>query len=248
MLNARPFVLLMILLLLLSALGRPSEAWEYGAHLLITADAIGKLPEPLRAKLQGELAAVWPPAVLEPDSTHAESGYKLHLSALRGTPPDGGDADRELERFARKAEAMIASDESLRGIVFGLGQAARVIQDLNVPLHTVWGETAEQHATYESHAYFHDWPGDRHGYRGFHLIQSYKCFAVATARRSHASVDRALWTKPPRRLIEEMWDSAVNDTINLWLSIFYRALGPEKSHERHGISPPLGEIGRESDC
>jgi hypothetical protein len=236
-------VLAIVLTLSLNALGRPTDAWELGVHQLIAGDAVRTLPEPLRSKLQGEIASAWASGVEEP-----RKDYRLYLGALRGMPPDGGGADVVLQHLARKVEAMITSDEPLRDIAHALGQVARVIQDLNVPLHTVWGETLEQHWAYENQAYFHDWPGPGQGYRGFRLVESYKCFAFETARRSHASVSFALWAKVPRRVIEETWDHSVNDTANLWLSVFYRALGPEKSRELSGIPGPLGEIGRSSSC
>jgi hypothetical protein len=205
------------------------------------------LPERLRSKFQGELAPVWAVGVVEPDVNRVEN-HKIHLSALRGAPPDSGGAHFALDRFARKAEAMIKAGEPLRDIAFVLGQAAHFIQDVNVPLHTIWGETYDQHWAYESQAFFHDWPAERHGYRGFRLVKSYKCFAFETARRSHDSVGLALSDNPPRSLIEDTWDHAVNDTVNLWLSIFYRALGPEKSSELYGIPAPLGEIGKGWFC
>jgi hypothetical protein len=238
--------LLMALVVLLSWSGRPVHAWEGSANQAIAADAVRMLPEPLRAHLQGVLAPVLATGLLEPTYKRVDS-HDLHLSAIRGTAPDGGGAHLALERFALKAEAMLKTDEPFREIVFVLGQAAHFIHDMNNPLHTAWGETDEEHSAYESEAYFRDWPGARHGYRGFHLVKSYRCFAFESARRSHAWAGRALWTRS-RQIIEDTWDHAVNDTINLWLSIVYRALGPDRSRERYGIPAPLGEIGREGSC
>ena len=45
-------------------------------------------------------------------------------------------------------------------------------------------------------------------------------------------------------MIEKTWNDAVNDTANLWLSIFYRALGAGKALELYGIPVPAGEAGK----
>ena len=242
--SRRRVVIAIVPSLVLNVLVHSGHAWEEGAHTLITSDAVRMLPDPLRAKLQGELASVWTAGVIE----SAEGYDRLYLGALRGTAPDGAGADAALERFARRAEGMLTAGESLRDVVFVLGKAARIIQDLNVPLHTVWGETVEEHGAYERRAYFHDWPDRGQGYRGFHLVESYECFAFETARRSYGLVSFALWHTPPRRVIKETWDHAVNDTINLWLSIFYRSLGAEKSRDLYAIPSPLEEIGHASSC
>jgi hypothetical protein len=49
-------------------------------------------------------------------------------------------------------------------------------------------------------------------------------------------------------VIEKTWDDAVNDTANLWLSIFYRALGLAKALELYGIPAPKGELGKGWFC
>jgi hypothetical protein len=37
-----------------------------------------------------------------------------------------------------------------------------------------------------------------------------------------------------KRVTEIAWDHAVNDTANLWQSVFWHALGPEQARERIG--------------
>ena len=56
-------------------------------------------------------------------------------------------------------------------------------------------------------------------------------------------MDQALNDPPPAQVIETTWRDAINDVANLWLSIFYRALGAEKALEVYGIPEPVGEIG-----
>jgi hypothetical protein len=49
-------------------------------------------------------------------------------------------------------------------------------------------------------------------------------------------------------VIEKTWDDAVNDTAKLWLSIFYRALRPEKCLQLYGIPAPKEEVGKGWFC
>jgi len=44
-----------------------------------------------------------------------------------------------------------------------------------------------------------------------------------------------------RRVTELAWDQAVNDTANLWQSVFWNALGPERAWQLSGISAPVRE-------
>ena len=76
-----------------------------------------------------------------------------------------------------------------------------------------------------------------------------RCFFRATPfLPGHKYYAQALLNPPPREVIEETWDDAVNDTANLWLSIFTRALGPEKSLRLYGIPAPKGEVGKGWFC
>ena len=45
-----------------------------------------------------------------------------------------------------KAEEMIKRDEDKQKIAFVLGQAVHFIEDINLPLHAVSGETKDQHS------------------------------------------------------------------------------------------------------
>ena len=102
----------------------------------------------------------------------------------------------------------------------------------------------EQHRAYEGVAFFPSWLCDRYGYRGFRLVKDYRCFAYVAAERSHKYYTQALQTPPPREVTEKTWDDAVNDTASLWMSIFCRALGPEKSLRLYGIPAPKEEVGK----
>lgn len=224
-----------------------TDAWELGGHSAITQQAVNVLPKPLKQELEAHLNKLIT-GVLEPDRNRVES-HKTYVYAIRGRTAQGsGGAHFALDRFGKQAEEMIKAGESMGNVAFVLGQAAHFIQDLNVPLHTITGETDAEHKSYERQAFFTEWPGPGHGYRGFFLVKKYQCFAFETAKRSNRYVDAALSTNPPRDVIETTWDDAVNDTANLWQSIFYRALGADKSQELYGIPAPKGEVGKGWFC
>ena len=226
-----------------------ATAWWPESHKAIGRNALEILPEGLKKAFESDpeipSALLW--GMVEPDYNRVEE-HRIYLKAIRRTAPGTGGVHTALEKYAQKAEEMIRAGEPMVQIAFVLGQAAHFIQDANVPLHTIYGDTKEQHRAYEEAAYVWDWPGDRYGYKGFYLVNNYKCLAYEAAKRSHPHYEKALKNPPPREVIEITWNSAVNDTASLWLSIFYRALGPEKALELYGIPAPGGEVGKGWYC
>jgi len=226
-----------------------ATAWWPESHKAIGRNALGVLPEGLKKVLEAnpEIQSILLWGIVEPDYNRIED-HRIYLKVIRGTEPGPGGVHTALKKYAQRAEEMIRAGEPMDKIAFVLGQAAHFIQDANVPLHTIYGDTKEQHRGYEETAYVWDWPGERRGYKGFYLVKNYKCFAYEAAKRSHPYYDQALQNPPPREVIEKTWDDAVNDTANLWISIFYRALGPEKALELYGIPGPRGEVGKGWFC
>ena len=224
-------------------------AWWPEPHKAIGRNALDALPEGLKKVLEAnpENLAALLYGMVEPDYNRVED-HRIYLKVIRGTAQGSGGVHTALKKYAQRAEEMIRAGEPMDKIAFVLGQAAHFIQDANVPLHTIYGDTKEQHRGYEETAYVWDWPGERSGYKGFYLVKNYKCFAYEAAKRSHPYYDQALQNPPPREVIEKTWDDAVNDTANLWISIFYRALGPEKALELYGIPGPRGEVGKGWFC
>ena len=85
----------------------------------------------------------------------------------------------------------------------------------------------------------------KHTCRGFMLIKDYRCFAYVNS----SQYARALFfDREIKRVTEIAWDWAVNDTANLWQSIFWNALGPEQAQTRYGIPAPNKEIGKGFCC
>jgi hypothetical protein len=227
------------------AMVHPAHAWDKAAHRMIAGHALQVLPERLAHLLrQHEAALLW--GVVEPDFTR-EDDHRLPLAYLRGASKPGG-ADSALEKFARKSEARLKAGTKMEEIVFVLGQAAHFAQDLNVPLHTIRGDTREEHMAYEGAAFFLEWQRETHVYGGFASIHDYKCFAQEIARRSHQYYKQAFEDPPPSSIIHVTWRDAVNDTADLWQAIFYRALGPQKSFELYGIPAPKAQKGTSRFC
>ena len=94
---------------------------------------------------------------------------------------------------------------------------------------------------------YRSWQKDR-AYRGFILVKSYSCFAYEIAQSSSQHALALFFDREIKRVTEIAWDQAVNDTANLWQSIFLNALGPERAWQLYGIPAPVKEIGSGSLC
>jgi hypothetical protein len=155
-------------------------------------------------------------------------------------------------RLGRLDEAPSDPEMTLRlggldDVLFVLGQATHFVQDLNQPLHAAWGETRAEHNEIEAQMLYRTWQKD-HTYRGFMLVKNYSCFAHEIAQHSSQHARALFFDREIKRVTEIAWDQAVNDTANLWQSIFWHALGPERAGQLYGIPAPVGEIGNGSLC
>jgi hypothetical protein len=64
------------------------------------------------------------------------------------------------------------------------------------------------------------------GLDGFMLVKNYSCFGHEIAQNSSQHARALSFCREIKRVTEIAWDQAVNDTANLWQSIFWHALGP----------------------
>lgn len=223
-----------------------ASAWIMPDHQRIAVDAISVLPEPLKALFESHRSRVLH-GVVAPDLDPAKQWYShmLFLVAYRGTIQRGGDAVFLLKEWAGEAEKLISKGGDLGQALFAVAQATHLVQDLNQPLHEVWGQTAREHAEIEGRMTYLSWPTDDR-YRGFHLVKKYGCFGQEIARRSaessmpliNATEDEFRW------IVRVQWDAAVNDVANFWQSVFVNALGPEEAERRYGIPRPMKEVGK----
>ena len=213
-----------------------SWAWTLGGHRLIAIDALTVLPPPMKEALTPHVSVVLA-GLLEPDFNRVVS-HKIHFVSLRETPPPprSGAADA-FKRFATNAEEMLRLGRGFDEMSFALGQSTHFVQDLNQPLHAAWGETRAEHNEIEAKMLYRSWQKD-HTYRGFMRVKSYSCFAYEIAQNSSQHARALFFDREIKRVTEIAWDQAVNDTANLWQSIFWNALGPERASQLYGIPVP----------
>jgi hypothetical protein len=239
-------VLFGVLLLVQLSWSRPSQAWTLDGHRMIALDALTVLPPPMREALAPHMSMLLG-GVVEPDFNRVVS-HKIQIISVRGTaqPPRSGAPD-EFKRLATSAQEMLRLGRALDEVLFALAQATHFVQDLNQPLHAAWGETRAEHNEIEAQVLYRDWPKD-HIFRGFMLVKNYSCFAHEVAEKSSHHARALFFDREIKRVTQIAWDQAVNDTANLWQSIFWRALGPERSRQLYGIPAPVGETGNGSLC
>ena len=223
-----------------------SWAWNLTAHRLIALDALKVLPPPMREALMPHASALLA-GLLEPDFNRVVS-HKIYFVSLRQTPPPpASGAPDAFERFATDAGEMIRLGRDLDDVSFVLGQATHFVQDLNQPLHAAWGETRAEHHEVEDQMLYRSWQKN-HAYRGFMLAKNYSCIAYEIAQNSSQHARALFLDREIERVTEIAWDQAVNDTANLWQSIFWRALGPARAWQLYEIPPPVKDVGNGPLC
>jgi len=239
-------VLFSILVLIQLNWNSTSWAWTLEGHRLIALDALAVLPPPMREALTPQ-ASVILAGVVEPDFNRVVS-HKIQIISLRGIPPPPrSGAANELKRLAANAQEMLRLGRGLDEVLFVQGQATHFVQDLNQPLHAAWGETRAEHHEIEAKMLYRSWQKD-HTYRGFMLVKNYSCFAYEIAQNSSQHARVLFFDRDIKGVTEIAWDQAVNDTANLWQSVFWHALGPERAWQLHGIPAPVRDIGNGSLC
>ena len=237
-----------------------SWAWTLGGHRLIAIDALTVLPLSMRDALTPHVSVILA-GVVEPDVRRLVS-HKIPIVALRPTPPPfrSGAAD-ELKRLATYAQEMLrlgrgvheATDapEMLR--LGGPGRDALCLRSSDPlcagsqPATTCCLARDPRRALTRSRLRCFTALGD-HTYRGFMLVRNYSCFAYEIAQNSSQHAGALFFEREIKRITEIAWDQAVNDTANLWQSIFWHALGAERSRQLYGISAPVRETGHGSLC
>src|SRR4029453_3038209 len=108
-------------------------------------------------------------------------------------------------------------------------------------------ETRAEHNEIEAQMLYRSWQKD-HTYRGFVLVKNYACFAHEIAEKSSHHARALFFDREIKRITQIAWDQAVNDTANLWQSIFLHALGSERSRQLYGIPAPVSETRHGSLC
>ena len=171
------------------------------------------------------------------------------MSSGTSRPSAPRRSDRHSRPLQAPEPAWVASARlvAIRRRSRGQRVATHFVQDLNQPLHAAWGETRAEHNEIETQMLYRSWQKD-HTYRGFMLVKNYSCFAYEIAEKSSQHARALFFDREIRRVTGVARDQAVNDTANLWQSVFWHALGAERSRQLYGISAPVREPGHGSLC
>ena len=142
--------------------------------------------------------------------------------------------------YAKKSEKMIRNKKDWSDIIFTMGKAAHFIQDLNSPHHGIGRYIAGKHEKFEEYATRGYWAEEK--FDGFQYIVNYKNFAFNAARFSKRYIkfeNKIVDYEYNKKIMEPLYDHTTNDVIDLWLTIFYNALGGEK-YKEYGFSQKTG--------
>ena len=147
-----------------------------------------------------------------------------------------------INSLANKSGRMLHKNEDLQKIMFTISQATHYIEDLNNPQHCS-GYERGYHEDFEWIAVKGYWTDK--SYDGFHYIKDYKIFAENTCRfsRRYLKYTYELYRKYNedlyRKVITPLWAHAVNDILDLWLTILWNGFG-ERDYKAYGLPEPIG--------
>jgi hypothetical protein len=142
---------------------------------------------------------------------------------------------------------MLRLGRALDEVLFVLGQATHFVQDLNQPLHAAWGETRAEHNEVEAQMLYRSWQKNTRTAASC-SSRTIPASRMRSRRIPHSMHGPSFFDREIGRVTELAWDQAVNDTANLWQSVFWNALGPERAWQLYGISAPVRETGHGSLC
>jgi hypothetical protein len=223
---------LLVCVSLIFLLSRNAFSWVDTAHESMTETAANLLSGMLNDKFDKKYLAELPRNVLEPDEDRVIDHTDVSQCASM------------IHTLANKAEKLLHKNEDWPKIMSLMAEATHYIEDLNNPYHCGWDD--DTHEDFENTAIFGYWTdGD---YDGFQYIKDYRLFAKNTCRFSRR------YLKFAYRLLEEydeddyekfitpIWKHAVNDILDLWLTILWNGLG-ERDYKAYGLLEPKGIRG-----
>ena len=212
-------------------------SWGEYTHTSITNDALGILLKMFNGDFDKDFdktnLAELVLNISEPDQNRVIN----HTNLLQ--------CESMINSLANKSERMlhkIHKNEDLRKIMFTISQATHYIEDLNNPQHCI-GYEKGYHEAFEMIAIKGYWT--EKSYDGFHYIKDYKIFAENTCRfsRRYIKFTYELYHKYEedlyRRVITPLWAHAVNDILDLWLTILWNGFG-ERDYKAYGLPEPIG--------
>lgn len=228
------FSMLIPLLVCISLIVLPSRSafsWVDAAHESMTESASGLLSKMLNDKFDKKVLAKLPVDVLEPDQNLVIDHNDLFASA------------EMIQTLANKAERMLHKNEDWSKIMFVMAQAAHYVEDLNDPYNCTSWDLGDYQERFENTAIFGYWAdGD---YDGFQYIKDYKIlaenacyFSIRYLEFSYRLIDK-YDSDYYKKFITPIWTHAINDVLDLWLTILRNGLG-DRDYRTYGLPEPKG--------
>ncbi len=203
-------------------------AWSDTAHESMTESASGRLSKMLNDKFDKSYLAKLPRNVLEPDENRVIEHTDVYQCASM------------INTLATKAQRLIHKNDDWSKVMFLMAEAAHYIEDLNNPYHC--GGDDDYHEEFENVAISGYWTDE--DYDGFHYIKDYRIFAENTCGFSSRYLKltyKLLQAYDPdyyKKLMTPIWRHAVNDVLDLWLTILWNGLG--RDYKTFGLPEPKG--------
>jgi len=209
----------------------PSWTWTLEGHRLIALDPLAVLPPPMREALTPHVSAILA-GVVEPDFYRIVS-HKIPIFLYAGRHHRSGAArptrSSSSPQTLKRCFVLDAAERSCFLYRVKRPTLCRISTSHCMPLGA---------RPVPAQMLYRSWQKD-HTYRGFMLVENYSCFAFEIAQNSSQHARSLFFDREIKRVTEIAWDQAVNDTANLWQSIFWHALGPERVGHFTG-SPSAG--------
>jgi len=218
------------LLICASLVFLPSDkafSWGGTAHVFMTNSASGLLSKMLNDKFDKKYLAKLPLNVLEPDENRVIDHTDLYQCASM------------INALANKAERLLHKNEDWSKVMFLMAQATHYIEDLN----NCAQYDEDYHGEFENIATSGYWTDE--DYDGFHYVKDYRIFAENACgfSRRYLKFTYKLLQKYDsdyyKKLITPIWTHAVNDVLDLWLTILWNGLG-ERDYKTFGLPEPKG--------
>jgi hypothetical protein len=213
---------------LIFLLSRNGFSWVDTAHESMTETAASLLSRMLNDKFDKNYLATLPLDVLEPDEM---GGYHTDVSQCASM----------INTLVNQAERLLHKNEDWSKIMFLMAQATHYIEDLNNPYHC--GGDDDTHEEFENTAIFGYWTDE--DYDGFQYVKDYRIFAENTCGFSSRYLKftyKLLQKYDPdyyKKFITPIWKHAVNDILDLWLTILWNGLG-DRDYKTYGLPEPKG--------
>lgn len=211
-------------------LSEKALSWEGTAHVSMTNTASSLLSKMLNDKFDKQYLAKLSANVLEPEENMVIEHTDLYQCASM------------INTLASKAEKLLHKNQDWSKVMFLMAQATHYVEDLNNPYHCV-GYDQDYHEAFERIATSGYWTDE--DYDGFQYIKNYMMFAENTCSSSRRYLKftykllQAYDQDYYKKFITPIWRHAINDVLDLWLTILRNGLA-ERDYKTFGLPEPKG--------